>query len=93
MWAFLVASWPGVLKVQGIDGRVEAPASAELVDAGEWAAARGTGELAETLGSIEQPKRYNDKAQSNDKEQRTLNSLFPCNAQKTRDNFWTLHVL
>jgi hypothetical protein len=50
-------------------------ASAELVDAGEWAAARGTGELAETLGSIEQPKRYNDKAQSNDKEQRTLNPL------------------
>jgi hypothetical protein len=58
-------------------------ASAELVDAGESAAARGTGELAETLGSIEQPKRYNDKAQSNDKEQRTLNSLFRCKRKKT----------
>jgi hypothetical protein len=56
-------------------------ASAELVDAGESAAARGTGELAETLGSIEQPKRYNDKAQSNDKEQRTSNSLFRSKAQ------------
>jgi hypothetical protein len=27
------------------------------ISAGELAAARGTGELAETLGSIEQPKR------------------------------------
>jgi hypothetical protein len=24
MWAFLVASWPGVLEVQGLDGRVGA---------------------------------------------------------------------
>jgi hypothetical protein len=35
MWAFLVASWPGVLKVQGIDGRVEARGLGELVGGGE----------------------------------------------------------
>jgi hypothetical protein len=37
MWAFLVALWPGVLKVQSIDGRIEAPGLGELVSAGESA--------------------------------------------------------
>jgi NADPH:quinone reductase-like Zn-dependent oxidoreductase len=40
MWAFLVASWPGVLEVQGFDGRGEAPGLGELVGAGESAAER-----------------------------------------------------
>jgi hypothetical protein len=40
MWVFLVASWPGVLEVQGLDGRVEAPDLGELVGAGESAVER-----------------------------------------------------
>jgi hypothetical protein len=40
MWVFLVASWPGVLEVQGLNGRVEAPDVGELVGAGESAVER-----------------------------------------------------
>jgi hypothetical protein len=60
MWAFLVALWPGVLKVQGIDGRVEARGLGELVGAGELAA-RGTGELADPRGRTRVPRYLGDR--------------------------------